>query len=71
MNKIEFDEAEFSAFFARTFEEDCCAHEMRLSEAEAGYLKRRYTGLLLRPLSARDGAGKIWFEVRPEGAAAI
>lgn len=72
MNKIEFDEAEFSAFFARTFEEESCSpHEMRLSREEAGYLKRRYTELVLRPLSEKDGAGKVWFEVRPEGAAVL
>lgn len=69
MTKIEFNEAEFTAFFARTFEEDVfAAHEMRLSREEEAYLRRRYTKLLLTPLSEKDRGGKVWFEVRPEGA---
>ncbi|MDD4715775.1 MAG: hypothetical protein PHT34_04390 [Oscillospiraceae bacterium] len=72
MTKIEFSEAEFTKFFARTFEEDLfSAHEMRLSQQEEAYLRRRYTKLRLTPLSEKDRAGKVWFDVRPEGVMAV
>ena len=70
MHKLPFDEAELNSFFSRTFEEDVLyPHEMRLSDAELGYLTAQYSHIQFIPLSPQDAAGKTWFELRPKGAA--